>query len=106
MGTPLEYQEVTDPSYSTTVAGNHTLVPVGDEEYVLLCDCPRCGAALELPLFTGVFRQAGPPGPGGSGGGTNHVEPMSCICLDDHPNRPLDRTGCGAYWTLTITSTP
>ncbi|MFJ3106565.1 hypothetical protein [Streptomyces sp. NPDC086835] len=86
------------------MASDHTLVPVGDEEYVLLCDCPRCGAALELPLFAGVFRQSASAGQGG--GGTSHVEPMSCMCLDDHPNRPHDRTGCGAYWTLTITSTP
>ena len=25
-----------------------------------------------------------------------------CTCEDDHPNRPEGLSGCGAYWTLTI----
>jgi hypothetical protein len=31
-----------------------------------------------------------------------HKEPMMCTCEDEHPNRPEGFSGCGAYWTLTI----
>jgi hypothetical protein len=106
---PLPYEEITDPSYGQVAAGNFTVERVRKGVLVLRGSCPRCGAALEVPLVGTVFdgmrtifgrrrsRTAAP---------VEHVEPLICTCEDEHPNRPQGRTGCGAYWTVVLTTDP
>jgi hypothetical protein len=107
----LPYREVTDPTYTQLVAQNFTLDEPEPGILVLRGSCPRCSALLEIPavgsIFQGmrsindIFGRRRPIPPSGT-----HVEPMICTCEDEHPNRPEGRTGCGAYWTLLIPTSP
>lgn len=107
----LPYREITDPEYSTTAARLFTAEDAGPGVTVLRGSCPRCGAALEVPLVTDVFqgmrsipgiirRRRATPQP------DERIEPMACTCNDGHPHRPEGRVGCGAYWTLLLTAEP
>ncbi|GHB91560.1 hypothetical protein GCM10010306_103410 [Streptomyces umbrinus] len=107
----LPYQEITTPEYATIAAGLFTAEEAGHDVTVLRGTCPRCGAVLEVSVVSDVFQgvrslstlfggRPAAPQPGG------HVEPMACTCVDDHPGRPEGRVGCGAYWTLLLTSEP
>jgi hypothetical protein len=61
---------------------------------------------VDIPLVQGVFSRA----PRLLGGrlavrretADKSVEPMMCTCAENHPGRPEDVVGCGAYWTLTL----
>jgi len=61
-----------------------------------------------VPIVQNIFRGWFP-----SGGRRNRtlratepsrVEPMMCTCEDEHPQRPEGASGCGAFWTLTISA--
>ncbi|MFI7357584.1 hypothetical protein ACIBTP_27140 [Streptomyces avidinii] len=105
---PVPYEETTDPRYAQEVVANHDLAHVKGNDYTLTCLCPRCGAALEIPLFEpdyrallGARRAAAQPAPAPASA-ANPPVPISCDCLGTHDGRPADRTGCGAFWTLTL----
>ncbi|MGW6983448.1 hypothetical protein ACWGE1_29090 [Streptomyces sp. NPDC054932] len=109
---PLPYEETTDPLYTREVAQNHDLQHVRGDDYAVICTCPRCGAALDIELFEPGFRAmvravapagAQPaPAPAPAPVSTSTVVPMSCVCLGTHDGRPEGRSGCGAFWTLTL----
>ncbi|PKV94019.1 hypothetical protein ATK30_4887 [Amycolatopsis echigonensis] len=106
---PLPYAEVTDPTYAEVAAQNFTVEEVAPDTHVLRGTCPRCNAVLEVPLVGNVFhgmrsirdvlrKRHTKPSAG------DRVEPVICTCEDAHPNRPEGRSGCGAYWTLLLTT--
>jgi len=104
---PLSYKEVTEPSYGQAAAESFTVEHVRKGVVVLRGSCPRCHGAMEVPLVGTVFdgmrsllgqrrsRAAAP---------NEHVEPLVCTCDDTHPNRPEGRAGCGAYWTILLST--
>ena len=104
---PLPYREVTEPNYAQQVAQTFTLEKPHAGITILRGNCPRCDALLELPvvdtMFQGMrtvsdlFHRRWTTSPA-----DDHVEPMICLCEDEHPGRPEGRTGCGAYWTLLV----
>lgn len=104
---PLPYAEITENTYAQSAAENFVVMEPAPGTLVLRGPCPRCAATIDIPVVSSIFRTSR------SLGGwrwnraaktteSNHVEPMMCTCEDDHPNRPEGRSGCGAYWTLTI----
>ncbi|MEV7324586.1 hypothetical protein [Streptomyces sp. NPDC093970] len=97
---PVPYQEITETYYAAEVAGNHTLEQAYDDDYVLICTCPRCGAALDVELFEPVYKAASAAAPQSSTG--RHELPVSCVCEGEHAGRPEGRSGCGAYWPLEL----
>ncbi|WP_327266097.1 hypothetical protein OG444_36195 [Streptomyces sp. NBC_01232] len=116
---PVPYEETTDLRYAREVVQNHELTHVKGDDYALTCVCPRCGAALEIELFEPGFRALTPaaqqpgaqpppaPAPVPAQGpapapASSTVLPISCVCPGTHDGRPEDRTGCGAFWTLTL----
>ncbi|MGW0854716.1 hypothetical protein [Streptomyces sp. NPDC002690] len=97
---PVPYQEITEPFYATEVAQNHTLEEAYGDDYVLICTCPRCGAALDVELFEPVYKAAAAGAPPNTTGG--NALPVSCVCAGEHVGRPEGRSGCGAYWPLEL----
>ncbi|WP_329285590.1 hypothetical protein [Streptomyces sp. NBC_00691] len=99
---PVPYQEITEPYYAVEVARTHSLDQAYGDDYVLICTCPRCGAALDIELFDPVYKAAStsaPPNPNPTGA---REVPVSCVCRSEHDGRPEGRTGCGAYWPLEL----
>jgi len=105
--TPLPYAETTDDAYSATAAKSFTATKLAEGTLVLRGPCPRCHAVIDIPVVSSVFRgsrslggwlRAQAPRPSED----SYTEPMLCTCQDDHPDRPAGRSGCGAYWSLTI----
>ena len=105
----LPYVELTNETYAEHAAEKFTIEEPEPGTMVLRGPCPRCQAVIEIPVVDSIFRSTR------SGRfwrrrplGTDakvHVEPMMCTCEGEHRNRPEGLVGCGAYWTLTI-STP
>lgn len=98
----LPYAEMTKPEFAEKAAANFR--PSEDADgIVLVGPCPRCAAVIEIRLFEEVVRDWFPwrsrSAPATDG---RRVEPMICTCEHDHPNRPADRKGCGAYWNLAL----
>ncbi|MEV4693556.1 hypothetical protein AB0K27_20935 [Micromonospora echinospora] len=103
---PKPYLEITEDSYASFAAEHFKVEELKPETLVLRGPCPRCGGVMEAPVVDSIFRsmrgirfwrRQSPPAAAKS-----HVEPMMCDCSEDHPDRPDGRSGCGAYWTLTI----
>lgn len=108
-GEPLPYLEITDEDYGRRAANEFTVEEFRSDTLILRGPCPRCRAPLEIPVVGTVVHRASfgrpwrrPDRPQTA----EQVEPMMCICEDDHPNRPDGRHGCGAYWTVTIPARP
>lgn len=103
----LPYKATTDDAYAVDAAKSFSVTELGHGTLILRGPCPRCRALIDVPVVSSIFRssrsvgsklRARMPKPAEAG----HKEPMMCTCEDDHPNRPDGLTGCGAYWTLTI----
>nr|WP_052166083.1 hypothetical protein [Micromonospora purpureochromogenes] len=107
---PLPYEEVTDHSFAKQAAKEFTLDRPTYGMLVLHGPCPRCRGAMEVPLFDLVVRTTDVtslpprPQPPVDASDSSHVEPIICLCEDEHPGRPAGRKGCGAYWTLAVTT--
>lgn len=106
---PLPYTEITDDTYAVDAAKSFTVTEQGRGTLVLRGPCPRCRALIDIPVVSSIFRSSSSVG-GWLRAGTpkaaeaGHDEPMMCTCEDEHPDRPEGRSGCGAYWVLTISS--
>lgn len=100
----LPYLETTEDRYAEEAARTFSVVEAGPGDFVLRGPCPRCGTIVDIPVvdefFRGSLTLAHAPQ---SAAGGDFVEPVICTCDDDHPNRPGERFGCGAYWTFIIT---
>ncbi len=108
---PLPYIGITDDTYAVYAAKSFTVTELARGTLVLRGPCPRCHALIDIPVVSSIFRssrsagdrlRAGAPKAAEAG----HDEPMMCTCEDEHPDRPEGRSGCGAYWILTISSPP
>jgi hypothetical protein len=97
----IPYLEVTEASYAEHAASTFSVTEATTDVVLLRGACPRCGAALEIPLVPSIFH--GMRTINGGGQTNEQVEPMACTCEHEHPNRPEGLTGCGAYWNLTLT---
>jgi hypothetical protein len=100
---PLPYLEITQDGYAEQAARTFSIEEAEPGDYVLRGPCPRCGAVVDIPVVAGIFdgsrSLAHRPQPGDGG---KFTEPVICTCEDDHPNRPPERFGCGAYWNFVI----
>ncbi|MFE5807806.1 hypothetical protein [Streptomyces sp. NPDC056491] len=59
----------------------------------------------QVPAPAPVPAQVPVPAPGPApapAAASSTVLPISCVCPGTHDGRPEDRTGCGAFWTLTL----
>jgi len=105
---PLPYTEITDETYAKNAARDFTVTELAYGTLALRGPCPRCRAFIEIPVVSSIFRSSRSIGSWArsrapKSGEAAHKEPMMCTCGDDHPGRPEDRSGCGAYWALVIT---
>lgn len=100
---PLAYEETTAPHYSTQAAATFEIRRLGHGMLLLSGPCPRCSEDMEMPVVDTVVRVLG------RGVGrllarqpqTQEI-PVICTCETDHPGRPAEHEGCGAYWLLVI----
>ena len=104
---PLPYTEITAETFAESAAKDFTVTELARGTLVLRGPCPRCRAFIEIPVVSSIFRSSRslgswPRARAPKAREASHKEPMMCTCEDDHPNRPEGRSGCGAYWTLTI----
>jgi hypothetical protein len=108
--TPLPYKEITDETYALQAAKSFAVTEPARGTLILRGPCPRCRAVIEIPVVSSIFRSSrsisGLLRTRATSAEVDHREPMMCTCEGDHPNRPPERKGCGAYWTLSISSTP
>jgi hypothetical protein len=96
-GGSAEYGEDAARTFEVEQPDPHTIVLRGS--------CPRCHHAMEFMISDLVVRhqrwlrfrnsEQAPDA-------RMTEEPMLCTCKVDHPNRPPDYVGCGAYWNLEI----
>lgn len=95
----LPFSEESDPGYAHHVVSNFELKPYGRGSLLAVGTCPRCTAKLEIPVVLATVRSLFRRGTARSG----PVEvPMACNCDEDHPGRPYDTEGCGAFWLLGV----
>lgn len=108
-GAALPYVEITEDAFAEKAAETFAVAELARGMLILRGPCPRCQAQIDIPVVTTLFRSPhsfvglfSRKGPKAAGEDDLEPEPMLCTCDDDHPGRPADRVGCGAYWTLTI----
>lgn len=101
--TPLAYRETTEESYGVG-ASAFDATEQDAMSLVLRGPCPRCGHVMDFEISDLVVRRS-------AAGRSRHAEtaesleePMMCTCAFDHPGRPPQYVGCGAYWNIVITS--
>ncbi|SRR6266542_891718 len=106
MPSPEPYLEITDDSYASFAAEHFKVEEPMPGTLVLRGPCPRCRAVMEAPVVDSIFRSTRGVRfwrrPTEHAEVESRVEPMMCDCGEHHPNRPDGLSGCGAYWTLTI----
>lgn len=105
---PVRYAETTDDKYSEDAAQMFEPIQVAKGTLILRGPCPRCRAVIEIPVVNSIFRSSRMlsgrlRGPKAGSSQAAYIEPMLCNCQYEHRDRPDGRSGCGAYWTLTIT---
>jgi hypothetical protein len=68
--------------------------------YTLRVPCPRCGhkGAIDLEFRLKILSDRGAPPP------VLHREKyVQCECVEEHPGRPAEETGCGARSSIKFT---
>jgi hypothetical protein len=105
----LPYAEITEDAFAEKAAATFAVAELTRGMLILRGPCPRCQTQIDIPVVTTLFRSwQGFGGRFRDKGSRNAAaddvepEPMLCTCDDEHPGRPADRFGCGAYWTLAI----
>ncbi|MET9335873.1 hypothetical protein ABZX78_32525 [Streptomyces cellulosae] len=105
---PVPYEEVNHRSFEEEAAKEFSLTRLGPGTAELRGPCPRCRVMIRVPVVTSTYKSfrlwrrssAEPVLPPGD----VHEEIVICTCEEDHPGRPGDRSGCGAFWRLEITA--
>ena len=93
---PKPFEEITHPAYAAThLAGLR--IEGTRHEAVLSGTCPRCEHAFQYVHPLTGFRGPWPH----RSRGTYSVQ-VACVCEEEHPGRPDDDEGCGAYWLLLL----
>ncbi|MFB7407293.1 hypothetical protein ACFCZ2_08945 [Streptomyces sp. NPDC056202] len=93
-GPPLPFRRVTEAGYADAAARAFAVDRGPGGVVRLTGPCPRCGAWISPPAVAETVRGRDTTGPG--------LVTVVCDCEEPHPQRPANRTGCGAYWNLTI----
>jgi hypothetical protein len=96
----VPYREVSEPGYADQAATTFVIEEFGVGMSLLGGQCPRCRVAIEVPLIDGVFR--GDRAAGTAQTASVRAVPIICTCTEEHPGRPDDRVGCGAYWIFDL----
>jgi hypothetical protein len=114
----LPFKVETSDEYAIYVARTFGDVMSRDGSVTLVGSCPRCKHVMEYLIASGgvtrswVRRASGllsraenpaPASPVPAAG--DDVEKMICTCEHEHPGRPADYLGCGAWWNLAVTTT-
>lgn len=101
----LPYVEITEDDYAERAAGTFHASRPAPGTLLLTGPCPRCHTEIRVPVVDGVYKGVGRfrLGAGREPVQSERLEPMICICDEQHPGRPTGRAGCGAYWLLRIT---
>lgn len=112
---PLPFKVQSSNEYAIHVARTFRDVMSKDGSLTLVGSCPRCEHAMEyLIAASGVTRSwirrasdllsraENPTPPSAVPAGGDDVEKMICTCEHDHPGRPADYLGCGAWWNLSV----
>lgn len=104
---PVPYHEITEQSYAQLAAQTFTMEKPHPNTVLLRGPCPRCHGLIEVPVVTSIFRVSRTLRDRLHRGERRdrdapHIEPIICTCEHEHPNRPSDRFGCGAYWMIVI----
>ena len=113
---PLPFREETSDDYAIHAAQTFDVVMSRDGSMALVGSCKRCEHAMEYLIAkdgvtkSWVRRAAGPQNRAGRpavalpapADGENGVQ-MICTCEDEHPGRPADYLGCGAWWNVAVT---
>lgn len=97
----LVYEEVTEPGYPATYTQDLLIEPTGDG-VVLTGTCPRCRCMTVYTWTRSVVRAASRTGRRRRAGAGLVPVPVLCVCASDHPGRPGDEEGCGAYWNILL----
>ena len=109
----------TSDEYAAYAARTFGSVISKDGSVTLVGSCPRCMHAMEYLIASGgvtrswVRRASSLLGGAGSAApvsplpaaGDDDAEKMICTCEHDHPGRPADYLGCGAWWNLAVDAT-
>jgi hypothetical protein len=104
----VPYEEIHKDEYAEEAAQRFTFTQLGSGTAELHGPCPRCGHAIRVPVVDGVYKSfwprrrnsAGPTPPPGN----VREEDIICTCEEEHPGRQEGQFGCGAYWSLEITT--
>jgi hypothetical protein len=108
----MPYQEATDSAFGEKAAGAFIAAKEDDGSISLVGTCPRCGGSTAVIVPEEMFlanRGSRPQPPNGASSqaeSDERVIPMICRCPANHPGRPEERKGCGAYWNLTVGGQP
>ncbi|MET9915522.1 hypothetical protein ABZZ04_00310 [Streptomyces sp. NPDC006435] len=97
----LPYEEVTEPGYPAAYTAGLLIEPTGDGA-VLTGTCPRCHCATVYTWTRSVVRSAPRVVRSGTPGTGLVPVPVLCVCRTEHPGRPGDEEGCGAYWNILL----
>jgi hypothetical protein len=100
---PLAYEEVTEDSYAEHATG-FDIDTTPDDTIVLHGTCPRCRHVMEYVISDSVTKRAAEAvtTTAPAQDGQPSVEEMCCTCDQEHPGRPADYLGCGAFWDLAL----
>jgi hypothetical protein len=109
----LPYRELSEDDYAQRAADRNFVLDVSEPGFpILRGTCPRCGHFMLFPVLEEVYKAVRPeneqkpsPAKGGTKG-KEQTEPMICTCEEEHPGRPAEAEGCGAYWKLLLTFEP
>jgi hypothetical protein len=100
---PLPYEEITDEEYAQRASvDNFVLEEPERGRPFLRGTCPRCGDPMIYPLPQGIILKGPSLRRLRSRRADSGVWPVLCTCTRNHPGRPPDNEGCGAFWSLHI----
>jgi hypothetical protein len=97
---PIAFAVITEDSYAVHAA-TFDIEETVDRTIVLRGSCRRCDHPMEYMVAGRVVKGLGADV---TTRPQSKLEPMFCTCQMDHPGRPAEYDGCGAYWDLEITS--
>lgn len=92
----LAFEEVTEEAYAERAATFDVLRTSGG--VVLTGSCPRCGDMIDFAHVERVYRGLGRRRRASG----REVVAVACTCTAEHPGRPGNDRGCGAYWNVVI----
>jgi hypothetical protein len=91
--TPRRFEEITEHSYADKFARTCDSTETR-RGYLLTGTCPRCDHPMGFLVPTEILLNSTPAAP--------RPTKMMCTCEGEHPGRPPDDEGCGAYWNVEL----